>query len=449
MSDSSSDRRKQFRAAIEHFLHERRDAKLEKMQAEDPKRDALIAQFSWDAWIDDAARRVGQIQAVTHSLKAVHPDARGTNLYRPPTELPQRAELGSHALENGFAGDVVGNAAALDVYKFLRIEVDGQSLLDWILVGDQDLAAELSDDPQQSSRWIEAFAGLVRSRSGIASHTRAKQVYWLVGNDPCQDDHFHLLAPLYATSLAHAVFAAINEDRFGESAKEARHARREKRDFETGYAEYPDLAVQKLGGTKPQNISQLNSERGGSNYLLGSLPPRWISRAGREPWFMDSIFPHFGRRQPVREAVKSLSRFLSDNPDPTMETRARRDALIDAVIDELVCFARELGELSAPGWSADQRCELVDAEQLWLDPGRAESDDVFRARWLAMDWPKEIGQRFGNWLNGQLGDRLPVGDIEQRHWSRELLVDSDWAAWLDSQRRRVSAIESAAEGASL
>ena len=38
---------------------------------------------------------------------------------------------------------------------------------------------------------------------------------------------------------------------------------------------YASLAVQELGGTKPQNISQLNSERRGDNYLLASLPPVW------------------------------------------------------------------------------------------------------------------------------------------------------------------------------
>lgn len=36
--------------------------------------------------------------------------------------------------------------------------------------------------------------------------------------------------------------------------------------------EYPNLAVQKFGGTKPQNISQLNSERGWQQLSAGLSP---------------------------------------------------------------------------------------------------------------------------------------------------------------------------------
>lgn len=68
------------------------------------KRQALHQQFQPATWLADAARRAAQIQAVTHLLKPIHPEAKGTNLYCPP------ATLGSE-----FAGDVVGNAAALDV----------------------------------------------------------------------------------------------------------------------------------------------------------------------------------------------------------------------------------------------------------------------------------------------------------------------------------------------
>lgn len=124
MTDIPQDRRAAFRTAIGRFLQERLDAKLEKLPEDDPKRHELAAQFAWSTWIDDAARRVGQIQAVTHSLKAIHPDARGTNLYCRPGQLPPRSEIGSHVLGDSFAGDVVGNAAALDVYKFLSVEVD-------------------------------------------------------------------------------------------------------------------------------------------------------------------------------------------------------------------------------------------------------------------------------------------------------------------------------------
>ncbi|MEO5558449.1 MAG: type I-F CRISPR-associated protein Csy1 [Dokdonella sp.] len=437
MNDNPSHRRSSFRTTIEQFLKERLDGKLDKLAPDDPKRDELTAQFRLDTWIDDAARRAGQIQAVTHSLKPIHPDARGTNLYRPPDEINQHDEIGSHQLGTRFATDIVGNAAALDVHKLLKLQVEGKSLLEWMSSGDADLIAALSEDTHKAETWIAAFVGITRPRGASASNERAKQLYWLTGDDPLDDDHYQLLAPLYASSLAHAVFHLINEDRFGEAGKEARKARREQRDHNTGYHEYPSLAVQKLGGTKPQNISQLNSERGGINYLLGSLPPKWKACALHEPWNVDSVFPRFGRRDDVRELARGLRVFLNRAPDPTVETRERREAYIDGLIDELVLFAAELQGALPTGWTNDPRCQLVDAEQLWLDPGRAEDDEEFRARWLRLDWLDAIRDRFGNWLNAQLDNKLPVGEVEQRQWARELDVHTEWAAHIDKDRRRI------------
>lgn len=435
MTDKPPDRRTAFRTAIEGFLKERLDGKLEKLALDDPKRNELTAQFVFATWIIDAARRASQIQAVTHSLKAMHPDARGTNLYRPPDGLVNHAEIGSHTLGAVFAGDVVGNAAALDVYKFLRVDVEGRPLLDAILANDPDLTAALGDDSAKVSDWIAGFAALVQPRGELASHTRAKQLYWLAGDDPRDDGHFHLLAPLYASSLAHAVYQTINEDRFGEATKVARQARRDQRDHPHGYHEYPHLAVQKLGGTKPQNISQLNSERRGDNYLLASLPPNWKSRAVREPFHTDSVFPRFGQRPEVRELVHGLKAFLATDPDPTAETRERRAAYIDGLTDELVGFAAELQTALPAGWSLDPACRLVQAEQLWLDPARAEDDEAFRSEWQQMHWPDEVGRRFANWLNSKLVDKLAMGDIEQRAWAGELLGHNEWAARIDQASR--------------
>ena len=274
-----------FRAAIDQFLQERLQSKLEKLKPDDPQRDELVASFLRDTWVASAAKRVDQIQAVTHSLKPIHPDARGTNLYVEPASLPALQELGSHALGQSFAGDVVGNAAALDVYKFLKVEVEGTSLLAALLAQDPGALQALHEDPQQAMALRDAFVGLTQPRAGIpSSHTRAKQLYWLKGSDACADEGYELLAPLFATSLAHAVHAQVQEDRFGESNKAARQARRERKAHDGVFHDYPGLAVQKMGGTKPQNISQLNSERGGVNYLLASLPRAFAVAPTRKHW---------------------------------------------------------------------------------------------------------------------------------------------------------------------
>lgn len=118
MSPFSPEGSAAIRLAIERFLQERLDTKPKPLPPDDPKRQMLKEQYAHERWIDDAASRAGQIQTVTHALKATHPDARGTSLYRPPSRLRQLPSVGSHCLPDDFVGDVVGNAAALDVCKF-------------------------------------------------------------------------------------------------------------------------------------------------------------------------------------------------------------------------------------------------------------------------------------------------------------------------------------------
>jgi len=420
-----------YRAAIGAFLQERLQAKLDKLKPDDPQREEVIASFVSEVWLANAAKRVEQIQAVTHSLKPIHPDARGTNLYVEPSALPRLAELGSHALGQHFVGDVVGNAAALDVYKLLKLEVNGRTLLAALLAQDADALAALHTDPAQAQALRDAFVSLTQPRAeGPSSHTLAKQLYWLTGSDACADADYTLLAPLYATSLAHAVHAQVQEDRFGDANKAARQARREQKAHDGVFHDYPGLAVQNMGGTKPQNISQLNSERRGMNYLLSSLPPRWEASAVRMPVHAESVFDRlFIARPDVRRTLRALRQFLESEPEANLATRQRREALLDTLLDELVALAAELQQLLPPGWTCDdERFAKLDYEQkLWLDPLRAERPEEaqFARDWLWMDWPSAIGKSFATWLNDQLRGKLPVGDAEAREWKKELLTDGD------------------------
>lgn len=176
MHDPSPHRQRAIRSLIDRFIAERLAIKLEGLADDDPKRATLLAQYAPDVWLEDAARRAGQIQAVTHTLKAIHPDAKGTNLYCLPNSLPQHALVGSHCLGDDFAGDVVGNAAALDVYKLLKLEHDGQTLLDLLLAADADAIAALHTDDEQARSLAAAFTGITRARRPGLPHLRQAAV---------------------------------------------------------------------------------------------------------------------------------------------------------------------------------------------------------------------------------------------------------------------------------
>ena len=428
MPNKNSQRVTELRTLIADFLQKRLNDKLEKLASENKKKpdgayESKVVdtrqQLVKAAWLEDAALRVKQIQAVTHSLKPIHPDAKGTNLYSPPQALSELPVVGSHCLGDDFAGDVVGNAAALDIHKFLKLEHQGRSLLTLVLARDADLAAALSDDPAQADAWINAFAGLIEPRGRVASHTLAKQLYWLIGEDPHADANYHLLAPLYASSLAHHVYQTVQDDRFSEEAKAARQARKDVAFSERPVREYPQLAIQQLGGTKPQNISQLNSERRGNNLLLASLPPIWRSVELKPLWNTDSMFLRYSWRPEVRRLVKTLLDFLKSDPTRNAKTRACRADLVDALIDEFLQFSAALCSLP-PGWSQSSECRLSNAEKHWLDPDGMAQAFAQSDRALPTDTDERISAGFANWLNAKMRDLLPVGDPEFLEWRKRM-----------------------------
>lgn len=417
------------RAVITDFLAARYKDKLEavKEDVNDPdaanhQREKLRQQFIPATWLEDAARRAAQIQAVTHSLKPVHPDAKGTNLYSPPSTLAAIDLVGSHCLGDAFAGDVVGNAAALDVYKFLKQTHEVRSLLALSVAGDADLAAALSDDPVQAQAWLQAFATLTQPRGRVTSHTLAKQLYWQTGDDVQADNSYHLLSPLYASSLAHRVYETLQDDRFSEAAKAARDARKANTFSERPVHEYPQMAVQQLGGTKPQNISQLNSERRGNNCLLASLPPVWCSMDLKPLLNTDSMFHRYSRRPEVRQAVKALLAFLKTDPTRNVATRSKRAAWVNLLIDEFLQFTAELRSLE-PGWSQTPLCKLTESECRWLDDDGVKATDAELDRVRPSDIPERICAAFANWLNAQLRPPLPMGDPEFLAWRNAMMEE--------------------------
>lgn len=403
------------RQLIHDFIAERKQLKLDKLSAEDSEgRAQLEHDFTPEVWLADAVRRSSQIQLATHTLKPIHPDARGSSLF--VINHPERpfGLVGSHCL-NSPDDDVVGNAAALDVFKLLKLSHDGQTLLQKVLAGDADLQAALSKDPQQAAAWMQALADVTEGKTGLASHTLAKQLYF-----PLPDGGYHVLAPLFPSALVHRAQRRMRNDRFSDAAKAARTAWHERLYSDSGFREYPYLLIQKFGGTKPQNISQLNSERYGENWLLPALPPVWRTPAVRLPLRVESVFVKWlqGRRE-IRRLTRELRDFLAGlRPDYTnIDIRDFRAELVRQIVDEVLLFASELQDYPA-GWSAAEDCELDVMEACWLDPYRAEDDPEFRQLYTLKTWQDEVADRFGNWFNSVIEtDATRMGSPEQQEWS--------------------------------
>lgn len=403
------------RQTIDTFIYERLQTKLDDLKDDDEKRQKLQLDYSRENWLDNAARRVSQIQLVTHALKYTHPDARGTSIYHVTNTPCPEPWISSSSVPA--TDDVVGNAAALDVFKFLKLETDGVSVLESVQASDPNLRAAMSDDDTRAQHWCDAFFVITQSSDKPASHSLAKQLYF-----PLPDGGYHLLSPLYPTTLAHSLHQHIQHDRFSDEAKAAREARRKNIVHPHGHREHPNLGARKFGGSKPQNISQLNSERGGIGYLLPSLPPTWTDQGIKPPLGIATVFSRWIHWGDLRRIPDELKRYLEQLPkDRTnVHMRRRRARHVDDLVDALLNRAAAIQQLPA-GWSATPECQLDDAEACWLDPDRARTDEDFARRYSGGDWPLEIGHRFGNWLSARIrSDRLHIGEDAHRVWKHQL-----------------------------
>lgn len=427
MTNTDTQRVTELRALIADFLKKRLEDKLEKIKGVDEKsvrsRRTETDRFDKKAWLESAVHRVRQIQLVTHPLKATHPDLKikvATSLYIKPKELTSLDVVGSHVLGDNFVDDATGNAAALDIYDFLTQRYQDKTILDLARVSDPALLEALNENQELASSWAKAFSVVTNPAcERITSHTLAKQLYWLTGDDVHSDASFQLLAPLFASSLTHRIYQTVQEDRFGEEATAARKAKNEGKYSERPVREYPQLAIQKLGGSNQQNISQLNSERRGDNLLFASLPPTWRSVDFKPLLNTESMFPRYSRRPEVKQLVKALLAFLKADPNRNVETRACRAEMVDGLIDEFLQFSAELRSLPA-GWSQAPECRLTNAVKHWLDPEGVDAALAADSLPFPTDTNERVCELFANWLNAQLRDPLPMGDPEYLAWRKQM-----------------------------
>ena len=413
-------------AALRNYIAGRRQAKLEAFDKAAAKRsDAdsatlaaerreLELRYEPKAWLTDAAKRAGQINLVTHAAKFTHGDSKSSSIFS--EAVAQEGYLSSAAM-SGLEPDAVGNAAALDVAKLLQMRIEnGDSLLASLKRGDRSPLAAFTDDAAELAEWVSGFTRAF-TPGEPASHKLAKQGYFPVGDD------YHLLSPLFATSLAHAVHQRMIALRFGDDVKAIWKARREKTWHPASLTLFPDSAEMHFGGTKPQNISYLNSVRGGRTWLLSCQPPQW-KRVEKKPTNLRSVFTFGGQfdRRANGKLQLLVSLLTKTGGYTSFRIREAFDEYIDALIDLLFDVVSDLQREMWQNWTLD--CpELKAHQQLWLDPWRTKTDEAFRLERDKDDWQSKVAEDFALWLNARLRKALPdVGAVEKHEWeTRERL----------------------------
>lgn len=406
-------------------------AEIEAAQAS--KRAEELARLTPNAWLCDAAARAKQISFATHPLKFTHPEAKGaSSVFLNGDGKPDGAYLTTASLASPSI-DVSGNAAALDVAQLLQLSHDGITLASMIAQGDMSALEPFADNPEQLDQWRQSFQSVFADKD-IRAHTLTKQVYF-----PLADGSYHLLSPLFSSSMAQATFQRVSDSRYTDASKDIRKLRREGKFSPAPTVDYPNVALQKFGGTNAQNVSILNARRGGRAFLLSCQPPVWRNRflpsLNHKAAFWQAYMRFDGRK--AWHTVKALKEFLTKKveADSTLAIRQHRAELVDELIDLLLQYAAELQTMrDHAGWSADSK--LSREEQLWLDPYRSDAD--FQEERAKNDWQALIAKQFAAWLNDQLqSKKLVPKDTEYEVWEKllerklarlteDLGMDDDW-----------------------
>ena len=401
--------------SIHTFLNERKELWLKdrvKKAENDVERAELQQQaddrFSLKEWLPDAAKRVSQLSMVSHPSKFSHPSAKTSSV------IAQVKSAQDGYLRSGnvhYPLDVFGNAAAMDVYKFLSLNLaEDYTVLTGFEHDHEDLKSLIEKSSLNFTSLKQAFLVIKNDDTSSKTDHLVKQVYF-----PIADTEYHLLSILTPSGLIARLKLAIDQLRFSEATKEAKEKRKKNEHDAIGYADIFDLTVTAYGGTQPQNVSVLNSQNAGRAYLLSSCPPILEKRTVRLPSI--DFFAQCLYRKNYQDSFLQLHKFMQlDLNNIDIRTAIRN--LIQFVIDQVLLKGFKIRDYYPEGWSQQEYyASLPKLQRVWLDSmyiEQRENDSEWRnelsediARWILRSYEKVISE-------SEMLGTAEINDVKQR-----------------------------------
>lgn len=405
------------------------------------KIQAISKQFEFENWIENfITQKLEGVAIVTHSGKGIHSAIKDCNINYDLQVKPENYQFISSATPNILPFDCTNNAARVgSVYVFLnQIIKDNITLLQLIIDNNPEIPRALSDDKEIANQYLQCLKKAIFDdfQNPKVSELN-KQFYWPNSDYSYlsySENNYRLLIPLYPNSLCYLVYEKIRS-RYSEENKKARELRKTKDIEHQSYFSFKDLAILKLGGTKPLNVSKLVQAQFGNNYLLPSMPPK----------FERSRFPSISlnKKNVLDHSLQYFCRFgfrllfdMVAAPKNVVEERDNRKDAFAVILTLLLKFARNIQTSMPAGWSRDYSLPM--SQKLWLDPNRAELEDEenFKHQYEQGDWLGELELDFASWIQKALKKKFKnietqFSDVEYREWCREF-----HAAVKASQRRK-------------
>ncbi len=337
--------------------------------------------FSLPTWLPDAAKRVTQLSMVSHPSKFSHPSAKTSSV------IAYCSSNNDGYLRTGnvnYPLDVFGNAAAMDVYKFLSLTLaDGQTVLTHIENDSEVIKPILTINTANYDELKQGFISIKQADTSTKTDRLVKQVYFSV------EQNYHLLSILTPSGLLTKIKTTLDAMRFSETTKEAKAHKKDNKFHPTGFDDLLDLSVTAYGGTQPQNVSVLNSQNAGRAYLLPSTPPTLQKRDIRLPTY--DFFKNSLWRGQFKESFDSLHKLMClDITNASIKDGINN--IIKFIIDQVLEKAFAI-RASSIAWSETEHYkQLPLAQRIWLDDIHLEQRENQEM------WLEAVSRSFAGWI---------------------------------------------------
>ena len=359
-----------------------------------------------DLFISDAAEKAKYITCVTHPCQFSHPKANKPCTITPIVFYGAQSDDGymrSGNVKSEQRIDMYGSAGFAAVMKFLALNMsNGKTVLENISDNTPEANELLSSSGRPADelreQFLEVFKGDKQSENTQVTSSKIKQVFFPKDKDG--EGQYHLLSLLTPSPLVYEM-----KKRLSTMMEDARNKKEliKKGELTDSFLEIFDLTTLKYGGTKPQNISQLNTENGGITWLLPSIPPileYHRTRLPKRDFFAECLNKHDFIW--VLDGLFKLITLPKSTPITLEKQRKYRDRLFTEIvltITEKVFAVREAFK--------EMPDTLQSSQQVWLS-----KDETVRLN--TNDWKNDIVDDMAHWIIANLKKDHPVelGDAE-------------------------------------
>jgi CRISPR-associated protein Csy1 len=404
---------------LSKFFDERKEVWIKKNLKSSMKEDEVLAlhekcaiEFSREVWLPNASKRAGQISMATHPCTFSHPSARKNKNGYVTSVIANVEKREDGFLRTGnveVQRDALGNAAALDVHKFLTLVMpDGKQLIEHIQEETQLAIDLLTINTKSYKELRDEFLAMVMSSTELVTSSKVKQVYF-----PVQEG-YHQLSILTNSGMVFELRRRLNKIRFGEDEEEKEslkvlpNCKRNNEFSEDGYREIYNLTTIAYGGTKPQNISVLNSQNGGKAQLLYSMPPILDKREVHFPktdFFKNSI-----SIWEFKETFFALDKIYKTDYNNT-KIREGRDYRYGEIIDRIIDKMWVMRNISKEQYY-EKNSKLKHHQKVWLHYAYEEE------REKEDEWLEKVIKDIARWII-DVGYKKVVGKKEYIKFGRD------------------------------